>query len=388
MSLSFAYQPLNTSDGDVRFLDLLPCEPDGTVCCEIKHDNLSSPEPYHAVSYAWGVSQTTFRIKLNGESILIRENMFMFLKSMAEMNPKGYRRLWIDALCIDQSNIEEKNQQVPQMGRIYSSAESVIIWLGPASDKSHIAFDAFEKTRKRIEVPGEAFNTLKFILAMPNDDQFANSMLDILNRKYWTRVWIVQELFLATQGRVTCGSRSMPLDDLVAYCDYLGPIRWIAEVPPFDMRLSPKLKTSHGCKICSRCQNFKKDENWVRSNAMVNSRAVSAMVNWMGIQSCSDVRDRLYGILGIAGDAAGFEVDYSLNCAELFFRAIRHFPKFHVLASAHQMRRLLELSREDLAEYLLTERGREQEATWSIVFKWPISSLLDTAKRYRNRKSV
>lgn len=250
MSSLFSYQPLN-GETPVRFLNLLPSELDGAIRCEIHHDDLSNHQPYHAVSYTWGPPEPTVLIQVGGRQLPVRENLFLFLRTIVAANPDGIQRLWIDALCIDQNNIEEKNQQVPQMGRIYRGAQSVLIWLGPASGKIDFAFDAFERVRKQFDDMQDGdvlINPTAFINAMPTGEEFEFSILDLLNREYWTRVWIVQELFLTTRGRVICGSRIMHLEDLEKYCSGMRLL---------NMLSCQKLQTSPGFKICCRAARYK-----------------------------------------------------------------------------------------------------------------------------------
>ncbi|KAE8454208.1 hypothetical protein EG329_005133 [Mollisiaceae sp. DMI_Dod_QoI] len=371
MSSLFAYQPLN-GENPVRFLSLLPSELDGAIRCEIHHDDLSNHQPYHAVSYTWGAPKPTALIQVSGKQLPVRKNLFLFLKAMAEANSDGLQRLWIDALCIDQSNIEEKNQQVPQMGRIYSGAQSVLIWLGPASSKTDFAFDAFERVRKQFEDIQDSDFLLKptaFINAMPTGEEWEHSILDLLNREYWTRVWIVQELFLTARGRVICGSRIMHLEDLETYCSNM---RFL------NMLSCQKLQTSPGFKICCRAARYKTDRRFGGALSSKEKTASTqhawALVNWVVDQHCSDIRDKLYGLLGIAADGPGFVVDYSSCCASLLFKAIRHFPLLNSLHSVDHLRKLLGLAIEDLAEYIRTYHGPQEEEVWISVFMEPFSS--------------
>lgn len=367
MSSIFAYQPL-TGENPVRFLSLLPSELDGAIHCEIHHDDLSILQPYHAVSYTWGPPEPTVLIQVNGKQVPVRENLYLFLRAMVEANPDGLQRLWIDALCIDQNNIEEKNQQVPQMGRIYSGAQSVLVWLGTASSKTDLAFDAFESVRKQFGEDSEfLLNPTVFINAMPTGEEFEFSILDLLNREYWTRVWIVQELFLTTRGRVICGPRIMPLKDLETFCSNM---RFL------NMLSCQKLQTSPGFKICCRAARYKTYRLLKGALPSLEKTASTqdtwALVNWVVDQHCSDIRDKLYGLLGIAADAPGFVVDYSSCCASLLFRAIRHFPLLNSIHSIDHVRKLLGLETEDLSKYV--NHGRQEEDIWINVFTEPFSS--------------
>ena len=204
---------------------------------------------------------------------------------------------------------------------------------------------------------------------MPTGEEFEFSILDLLNREYWTRVWIIQELFLTTRGRVICGPRIMRLEDLEKYCSNM---RFL------NMLSCQKLQVSPGFKICCRAARYKTDRHFggvlLSREKTASTNYAWALVNWVVDHHCSDIRDKLYGILGIAADGPGFVVDYSSCCASLLFKAIRHFPLLNSIHSVDYLRNLLGLATEDVAKYIRTYRGRQEEDIWISVFMEPFSS--------------
>lgn len=90
---------------------------------------LRDPPPYIALSYRWGTKSEDCFIQLNGQLLGVRENLHRALRHLRVACPTSM--LWIDALCIDQSNDEERNEQVRSMGSIFASSRKTIAWLGP-----------------------------------------------------------------------------------------------------------------------------------------------------------------------------------------------------------------------------------------------------------------
>ena len=86
---------------------------------------------YEALSYAWGSSETTDYIIVNGGKLPITANLFWALFHLRLRDED--RILWVDAVCINQNHHREKTHQVQQMGDIYKQADRVIFWLGPAT---------------------------------------------------------------------------------------------------------------------------------------------------------------------------------------------------------------------------------------------------------------
>jgi hypothetical protein len=84
--------------------------------------------PYEALSYTWGTKEKTKQIILNGERFMVTENLHSALHYLRFKNED--RILWIDAICIDQSHIAERNHQVGHMASIYRDADRVLFWLG------------------------------------------------------------------------------------------------------------------------------------------------------------------------------------------------------------------------------------------------------------------
>lgn len=115
--------------------------------------NLDDNPFYNALSYTWGApsreaaargmdSTPTCRIKCNGESILVTQNLFDCLQQFIHgSNPMEF---WIDAICIHQGS-EEQNQQVNLMADIYRQAKKVTIWLGKADEHTDPACAVIEK---------------------------------------------------------------------------------------------------------------------------------------------------------------------------------------------------------------------------------------------------
>lgn len=91
-----------------------------TMVYEINHFSLGCPPPYRAISYTWGPPSPTRGILVNDAEIEIRDNLFQFLDVLSRMPDLG-GYYWIDQLCIDQTNLKERNHQVKKMRDIFLS---------------------------------------------------------------------------------------------------------------------------------------------------------------------------------------------------------------------------------------------------------------------------
>jgi hypothetical protein len=118
---------------EIRLLELLP-SPDfhSEIHCRIFHSSLDNHPPYEALSYVWGDSKATTSIQAHGRPHQVTTNLELALRYL--QLPEERRVLWIDAICISQQDILEKNDQVALMRGINLGAEKVVDWLGEEED--------------------------------------------------------------------------------------------------------------------------------------------------------------------------------------------------------------------------------------------------------------
>src|SRR5215471_5848771 len=156
-------QPGSCSRQWTRLATLAPgLRRDNIQCTLAVTDIQSAPSSYEALSYVWGKAVSPSPIFCDGKKIAVTSNLQEALQSLR--SPIHPRRLWIDAICIDQKNDEERSQQVQIMRLIYKHANRVVVWLGPKSDGIE---HAFELARRLSELRREAS-------LLPPDQHFAS----------------------------------------------------------------------------------------------------------------------------------------------------------------------------------------------------------------------
>ena len=145
MSSTYTYQPLINSQTQIRLLKLdhPPTALENTrdkatarhaISSSLSHVSLDVHPSYKALSYAWGaLVSPKVPILIDGNAVMITQNLYEALEWFQTLSTCP--DTWVDAVCINQADDEEKRTQVPLMHRIYGQAEEVLIWLGPAADK-------------------------------------------------------------------------------------------------------------------------------------------------------------------------------------------------------------------------------------------------------------
>lgn len=110
---------------------------------ELNETSLDDCPKYNAISYTWGHPTPTVPIQCSGRTLLVTQSCAQALRRL--MRASFSQVVWIDGVCINQTSISERNQQVKLMGEIYRRAKKVLVWLGPATDGSDMAIDWLKK---------------------------------------------------------------------------------------------------------------------------------------------------------------------------------------------------------------------------------------------------
>lgn len=132
---------------------------------------------YEALSYTWGTDPQTNPVSINGIVAGVTINLLDAM--LALRRPNKSRVMWIDAVCINQNDIQERGHQVQQMGDIYQCAARVVVWLGEESNDSSRLFRLI-----RIHQYDKKAASVSRGMRWVNP-----SAAYLFRRRYWTRVW-------------------------------------------------------------------------------------------------------------------------------------------------------------------------------------------------------
>lgn len=213
------YEPLG--ENDIRLLTA-SVHDGATASLELHtYPRIAAPE-YDAVSYTWGDDTSAASVMCNGVSLEIQINLLRALPFIYNFRPEPRTRpLWVDAICLNQSDHYEKAIHVPRMGEVYENASRTLIWLGEADDNSDLALDNMESlTQKLLAVKNPSSLTIRqrltnYNLPPPNDQKW--EALKVFQLRPWFyRLWTLQEIVLSKEAVLLCGRKSTSWDSLVA----------------------------------------------------------------------------------------------------------------------------------------------------------------------------
>ncbi|KAH0091514.1 HET-domain-containing protein, partial [Aureobasidium melanogenum] len=196
-----------------RLFILYPGSPDSElegeiVTCRLRKPNnstvvIDAPDPgdYEALSYNWGpVTDDDPVVNIRDATVSITNNLASALRVLRERKHTK-RRLWIDALCIDQKNQEEKSLQISHMSIIFNSATKVLVWLGPADSDSALAFEFVSRC-----LDSDVFDRA---MRDPHVSKDIKALVSLMKRPWFSRRWIVQEIAVARTAILHCGNHTL-----------------------------------------------------------------------------------------------------------------------------------------------------------------------------------
>jgi hypothetical protein len=152
-------------DHSIRMLTLNPGALDDPLQGSLTYFDIGSGKEYETISYTWGEPNRNSEIRCGGKSIGITTSLAGALSRLRWPNRK--RRLWVDQICINQDDEEERSQQVQFMNRIYENASHVLVWLD--KDEHDLAELAFKLVRELDDIFQDRDKQENFRIEHTND---------------------------------------------------------------------------------------------------------------------------------------------------------------------------------------------------------------------------
>jgi hypothetical protein len=220
----------------IRVLHLLPANSRlDDIECVLHVVRLVDNPVYEALSYTWGDESHRRYISVNGQRFSITSNLWAALRYLRHTSET--RCLWVDAICIDQQNVMERNFMVSQMHVIYHNSKRVIAWLGDPTVHSEQAFRFLAKYMSEGPPLGDEQEGWQAVVENSKPMHISLStwedLLDIFGRPWWSRAWIVQEVSCSRAGwTLRCGSSELSGNHLSCILPRFFDALEQSEVPP------------------------------------------------------------------------------------------------------------------------------------------------------------
>jgi hypothetical protein len=290
------------------------------------------------LSYAWGTDSTIGLIKINNKPWEISDTVEHALREICHQNFHSY--VWVDQICINQRDAEEKSLQVMRMRQIYSSASTVVAWLGSSFRNSDTLFTYLQRLGN-----GIVAHDWKGLAALHDNDAHVQEISEAFNvfclREYWTRLWIMQEFSMGLKVVIMCGSSIIPYEVLAEALDSSEAVATENRARPAKAkaRLMRQIDSIFSSPSFSFCQSV------VNRRYKYRDRSYGGDDFFHVVTSClilevdynypitSDPRDRVFALLYLSTDSYDFShlIDYSKSCQRVYQEtALAFFGQGHI----------------------------------------------------------
>ena len=267
---------------------------------------------YDALSYCWGPPEVPEHVTLNDEKFPVSKNLLVALHQICADQQKAgtARKLWIDAICINQRDNAEKSHQVMLMRDIYANAKTVLAWIGEVDEFSPLAFD----TLRRFSLDDGRLDGSATCRELREEMEERRAAIQrFIERPYFFRMWVVQEVVAAKKVIVFCGPLSIDFEAMCAamrritgsgFCPFSGAAANLTYVSYWR-------DAYHGLAIS--------DDDELDLRLFLDTRDRCA----------TDPRDKIFSLRGIAKEriTAGIKVDYNDSVRKVYTDFSKHMLK-------------------------------------------------------------
>lgn len=339
----YRYKPIESSK-HIRLLRLRHRPMFSEPYCELIHTRLDEAPPFEALSYTWGERDPSIPLQVGGYRLLVTASVeeFLFYRSSVFTD----HLLWIDAICINQSDNSEKSGQLLLMTDIYRQAKRTIVWLGPpeVSTQSKLLRQAiypliFGRSLKDLldsfsEFAKAMDSSLDYLLPSETNQSSTLSsyrvIADLFSHPWFERAWVLQEAAISKDVRVMHKGTCVDLEHLFLVAEMIsGNAERFYALSPFSQlgqagsEIQPRgMATIRSSRYLNEplntCVRFMKN---VRGLTQLDDR-LSFMNLILGTRylTCKDPRDKVFAILGLAVGPT-FKADYSESVSQVFLKA-------------------------------------------------------------------
>jgi hypothetical protein len=302
----YQYQPLSDPEG-VRLLAIQPGKAFEKITCTLSHVSLATTPDYEALSYTWGDNHKSHSIRCGNGFLPVTANLHSALQRFRYRDRP--RMLWADAICINQVDIPERNQQVQQMQRIYQQAREVLVWLGEeqASDAEAFKFiNQFVELDMRPNGDLMSQGDQELLQLLSPDAVPIKALANFVQRPWFSRIWVIQEIVMASKAIMFCGKQTTTWNAVWKM------VQLIRERGDFTY-LGPSEASVSRISIMTMMKEEFKSQGTVE---MYMPGVLGATQSF----SSTDPRDRIFAMLGLISgpDSLGLHPDYMLSKEEVY----------------------------------------------------------------------
>ena len=353
----------------IRLLSLQGAQHGDPLSCVLVTHSLDQCPPFRALSYTWGspfpegyddnntvdqdIGHKPFHIWCEDAVLPIGQNLYEALFQIRETFQDVI--LWIDAICIDQGNDQERSTQVMLMGDVYSTANEVLVWLGREDEHARRALKLHESLGSVLEYFWHDDHVDDWSLYPFNSPEFYDkfgieqplfeswrSYSKFYQRTWFERTWIIQEITLARKVTTMCGAMTWDWRLMNSFATFMRISHWglllQGHLGVTELQAIPGTQFLGNSMLAD---SFRKNGLQAYQPRMYreymcggkDAKAIEAYLEWLLIHvrttRASDPRDKVFGILGLLAnlfepEKIHLKADYSLSTVKVYTRTATH----------------------------------------------------------------
>jgi hypothetical protein len=297
-----------------RHIRLLTVHKDckGHLIGKLVHKPLDDVPKFTAISYTWGNKNRTHRLAIGGRELRISKNAHEVLDYYASCRKR--RLLWIDTVCVDQSDRDgDKGQQVRLMREIYNKAARVIIWLG---------------SRPKV---GTMQNLVNYLSPRTSRTDYVSNQTpkhhkiphELLRHPYWSRVWVVQEIVAAREAVIFFNGQFYGWKKFIRASCSLHTRQERTSLRKIVQLEGLNIPHSTGLEKVSQIDRMRR--HYGKTNHEEETFLPTILMKFFSSQATKKL-DRIFAFLGIssAAEDGALKPDYSKSETEVFTEVARH----------------------------------------------------------------
>jgi len=317
--------------GQIRLLEILQ---DDGLSGQLRTMDLNNTPKYAALSYTWGPPSAPdaekHPVTINGVSVETQENLHLALRQLGITVRQHGGLIWIDYLCINQRDLDERGSQVAMMKEIFEGATVIYAWVGLPSDReeARLAVELMYSFNKMLHEGLKAHDDNMIAVTAeigpdsvgyprgsePDNAKGWQGIAEIFRRPYWSRTWIYQEA--TTPGRIWFVVGNKSFNDIhLSATVYTG--REFARFPEFAEQFRDVVGETSPVWRLSTARTWREQKP--------SGHPLLSLMGSLRMTHCMDPRDKLYAALDLASDVdpGDFLIDYKRSLADLYIDAVR-----------------------------------------------------------------
>ncbi|KAH7396342.1 heterokaryon incompatibility protein-domain-containing protein [Pyrenochaeta sp. MPI-SDFR-AT-0127] len=313
--LDFEFEAFRDARSEIRLLTIHPGSGEGPLSCSLEAFSLSSLPTFEALSYTWGDNAAQNPIEINRKRFVAFGNAYDGLIELRD--PASPRLIWIDAICINQQDLIEKQHQILLMKVVYEKASQVVVWLPRPRGNEDLAMGLLDELHSQLDGGTNTVQGMQAIHSRRLRSPEWIALRDFLHHPWWSRIWTLQEVVLGREVVIRFGRHTIPWERVRILGDDNGLLYGMFLQRPGE-GLHSENGQPDGCGAIPIIQ-------WMRDSLEEGQKfSLLDLIPQCWWRNATNTRDCIFGLCALSSDIddLGLHPDYTMSVEEVLTNAV------------------------------------------------------------------